>query len=112
MASNLVQIVDQGRIVDLPLNGRNVLQSMVLGAGISNRGSEGSTVQIDTYGGGSYHVSVSVNGSVALTPQYGRSVVVVNVVTRGRTNELHGSVYEFLRNFNMNAANFFSARAL
>lgn len=148
-ASNLVQIVDQRRIVDLPLNGRNVLQLMVLGAGISNRGSQGSTVQTDTYGGGSYHVSVSVNGSrgngvnflmdnadnndvysnvsspypnpdavqefsiqsSSFDAQYGRSVGgVVNVVTRGGTNELHGSVYEFLRNFNMNAANFFSGR--
>jgi Carboxypeptidase regulatory-like domain len=34
-STNLVQVVDQRRIEDLPLNGRNVLQLMALDAGIS-----------------------------------------------------------------------------
>ena len=36
---------------------------------------------------------------------------VVNVVTRSGTNELHGSLFEFLRNSALNANQFFSNRA-
>src|SRR5262249_13194783 len=43
--------------------------------------------------------------------QYGRGVGgVVNVVTRSGTNQLHGSLFEYLRNYELNAANFFSGR--
>lgn len=40
--------------------------------------------------------------------EFGRSPgAVVNVVTRGGTNEFHGSVFEYLRNGNLNARHFF-----
>jgi outer membrane receptor protein involved in Fe transport len=39
----------------------------------------------------------------------GRAGGVVNVVTRAGTNEFHGSLYEFLRNYKLNARNFFAA---
>jgi outer membrane receptor protein involved in Fe transport len=43
--------------------------------------------------------------------QYGRGVGgIINVVTKGGTNELHGTLFEFLRNYQLNAANFFSGR--
>jgi hypothetical protein len=43
--------------------------------------------------------------------QYGRGVGgVVNVVTKSGTNKFHGTAFEFLRNFKLNAANFFSGR--
>ena len=43
--------------------------------------------------------------------QYGRGLGgVVNVVTKSGTNQVHGSMFEFLRNYQMNAANFFSGR--
>src|SRR5262245_7426867 len=148
-ASSLVQVVDQRRVADLPLNGRNVLQLITLNSGISDSGAAGSTIQNSTIGGGLYNVSVSVNGSrgdgtnyildnadnndtytnIALPfpnpdavqefsiqtstfdAQFGRSVGgVVNVVTRSGTNQLHGSLFEFLRNYDLNAANFFSGR--
>ena len=47
----------------------------------------------------------------AFDAQYGRGVGgVVNVVTKSGTNLFHGTTFEFLRNFKLNAANFFSGR--
>jgi hypothetical protein len=40
----------------------------------------------------------------------GRGGGVVNVVTRSGSNELHGSIFEYLRNGELNARNFFAAR--
>lgn len=43
--------------------------------------------------------------------QYGRGVGgVVNVVTKSGTNQFHGAAYDFVRNYKMNARNFFSGR--
>jgi hypothetical protein len=40
----------------------------------------------------------------------GRGGGVVNVVTRSGSNQLHGSMFEYLRNGELNARNFFAAR--
>lgn len=148
-ATNLVQVVDQQRIVDLPLNGRNVLQLMALNSGVSDRGAVGGTIQVNTFGGGQYHFSASLNGSrgngtnfllddadnnddftkisnpypnpdsvaevsiqsSTFDAQYGRGIGgAVNVVTRSGSNQFHGTAFEFLRNYQLNAANFFSGR--
>ena len=148
-ATNLVQVVDQKRIVDLPLNGRNVLQLMALNSGVADRGAAGGTIQINTFASGQYHFSASLNGSrgnatnfllddadnnddftkiahpypnpdavaevsvqsSTFDAQYGRGVGgVVNVVTRSGSNQVHGSAFEFLRNYELNAANLFSGR--
>jgi hypothetical protein len=39
--------------------------------------------------------------------EYGRAIGQINVTTRGGTNELHGTVFEFLRNAKLDAKNFF-----
>lgn len=146
--TNLVQVVGQREMVDLPLNGRNVLQLTALAAGISNdpRVAEG-VIQGATLGQGFYNVVISANGSrpnqnnylldnidnndnytninapypnpdaveefsvqtSSFNAEYGRGVgAVVNVVTKAGTNSLHGSAFEFLRNYKMNARNFFT----
>ncbi len=40
--------------------------------------------------------------------EFGNSPAIINVASRGGTNEYHGSVFEFLRNDAMDARNFFS----
>src|SRR5262249_41550216 len=43
--------------------------------------------------------------------EYGRGVGgIVNVVTKSGANNFHGTAFEFLRNYDLNAANFFSGR--
>lgn len=147
--TGLVQVIDEKRVSELPLNGRNVLQLLSLSAGISDRGSAGGTIQVNTLGGSQYQNPVSINGSrgnatnflldgadnndlytniaeaypnpdavqefsvqsSTFDAQYGRGVGgVVNVITRSGTNEIHGTAFEFLRNYKLNAANFFSGR--
>lgn len=147
--SNLVHVVEKQRIVDLPLNGRNVLQLTTLAPGVVSSGAAGGTIQGATVGQGFYNVVVSVNGSrgngnnylldnvdnndnytninapmpnpdavmefslqaSSFDAQYGRALGgVVNVVTKSGTNQPHGSLFEFLRNYKLNAANFFSGR--
>jgi hypothetical protein len=41
--------------------------------------------------------------------EFGNSPAIINVASRGGTNEYHGSVFEFLRNDAMDARNFFSS---
>jgi hypothetical protein len=147
-SATLVQVVDERRVLDLPLNGRNVLQLVTLNAGVSDRNVP-ATIQGSNLGFGTYQVRVSINGARGINAnflldnadhneaqtnlprpfpnvdavqefsiqtssfdaQYGRGVGgIVNVVTKSGTNEFHGTLFEFLRNYKLNAANFFSGR--
>ena len=48
----------------------------------------------------------------AYSAEFGRSAgALVNAVIRSGTNELHGSVFEFLRNSELDASNFFANKA-
>ncbi len=139
----LKTVVDERRIEELPLNGRNPTQLMRLVAGVQ------ADPRADVTSGTTYPgvVPVSVNGgrtnmtnyildggqnndhySNAPNPmpnpdalqefsvqtnnfsaEFGRNVGgVVNAVTKSGTNNLHGSAFEYLRNYAVNAANFFS----
>ena len=148
-ASNVVQVIEQRRVEDLPLNGRNVLQLLSLNAGVTTAGAVGGTRQINSLAGGSYMVNASINGSrgnatnflldnasnndgytnIAIPypnpdavqevsvqtstfdAQYGHAAGgVVSIVTKSGTNTFHGSGYEFVRNYALNARNFFSGR--
>jgi outer membrane receptor protein involved in Fe transport len=148
-SSNLVQVIDQRRVSDLPLNGRNVLQLISLDASVMTKNVPSSVSQSYNLGQGLYYSPIALAGAKgnaanflldnadnnevqsgmprpfpnvdaveefsiqtnSFDAQYGRGVGgVVNVVTKSGTNAYHGTAFEFLRNFQLNAANFFTGR--
>ena len=143
--NSVSQVIDQRCVVDLPLNGRQPTQLILLsGAAITAPPSDmassknyPSSVTISVAGGqanGTYYLldggdhndafgainlplpfpdvlqefSVQTN---AIPAAYGvRAGAVVNIVTKSGTNDLHGSLFHFLRTGATNARPFFAAR--
>ena len=144
--STLREVVDQSRLVELPLNGRNAANLTTLipgavsipGSGvdqgitktfpnqpvIASNGATGGTTsfQLDGNNNNDHYTQInqpfpapdflqefSVQTS-NFDAQYGNNAgAVVNAVTRSGTNEIHGSLFEFVRNGDLNARNFFAA---
>ncbi len=138
------QVVDQQRVVDLPLNGRDPA-SLIYLAGAATVAPTGDLVTsgknypgiqtISVGGGEAEGMSFLVDGASfndptnnltmvlpfpdaiqefkvetsALPAQYGQhSAAAINVVTKSGTNAIHGDAFEFLRNGDLNARNFFA----
>ncbi|MCC6391494.1 MAG: carboxypeptidase regulatory-like domain-containing protein [Bryobacterales bacterium] len=136
------QVIDEKRIVDLPLNGRQPTQLILLsGAALTTpggdlRGSKNfySSTTISVAGGQGNAVNYLLDGgdnndsftnvnlpmpfpdalqefsvqTSSLPARFGlHPGAVVNAVTKSGTNEWHGSLFEFLRNGDVNARNFF-----
>jgi hypothetical protein len=140
------QVVDQRRIIDLPLNGRQVTDLIALSGGTSvppaavqarslTTHDYPTAVAISVAGGqtngnnylldGGDHndnhsnvnlpfplpdalqeFSVQTNG---VSARYGlHPGSVVNVVTKSGTNQIHGDLFEFVRNGDFNARDFFA----
>ncbi|HTS30320.1 MAG TPA: carboxypeptidase regulatory-like domain-containing protein [Bryobacteraceae bacterium] len=139
------EVIDQRRIVDLPLNGRQATDLILLsGAASVPPGAAGrfitthdyvSSVGVSIAGGqengnnylldGGDHndthsavnlpfpfpdalqeFSVQTNG---VSARYGlHPYAVVNAVTKSGTNAIHGDLFEFVRNGDFNARNFFA----
>ncbi len=140
-SSTLGTLIDSRRLLEIPINGRNVMGLAVMLPGVSQVSApqtftgdrDGPTVSISgsrptqnafLFDGGFFNalfrnsglnypppdalqeMKVLTNGFSA---EYGRNAgAVFNVVTRSGTNEWHGSAWEFLRNHNLNARNFFA----
>ena len=139
--NSISQVIEQQKIVDLPLNGRNLTQLLTLtGAGTTAPGGDltGSKNMQGSAASGTFSVagaqangvsylldggdnndafsnvnlpipfpdavqefSVQTNG---VSAQYGlHPGGVVNIVTKSGTNALHGDLFEFLRNYDLNA---------
>ena len=144
-SSELGTAMTEQQVVDLPLNGRNFTQLLMLTPGASpvnvaqNRGGFGST-SVGTFSFPSINgqnnrsnlfLTDGVNNQGTMTSTYavppildaiqefkvqshndlaefgGVTGGVVNVVTKSGSNEIHGSLWEFMRNDNLDARNTF-----
>ena len=140
--NTISQVIDSDRMVDLPLNGRQPQQLVLLvGAALTTpagdlRGSKNfySSTTISVAGGQANAVNWLLDGgdnndsftnvnlpipfpdalqefsvqTSSLPARYGlHPGAVVNAVTKSGTNSWHGSFFEFLRNGDVNARNFF-----
>jgi hypothetical protein len=139
------ELIDDKRILDLPLNGRNAEGLVYLAAGTADvtgrycgyncmGGVYPSEQQAAVNGSGPGQVNYQLDGvnhndsylsmnlpfpnpdsvqefslqTSNLSAEYGSSASgTVNVVTKSGTNQIHGSLFEFLRNGGVNARNFF-----
>ena len=140
-SATLSGLIDDRRIVDLPLNGRNVMGLAAILPGVLNVNAPqemgdargGPTMDVNggrpnmnqfTFNGG-YFDNPSRNTGINFPPpdavqevriqthnfsaEYGRNPgSQVNVVSKAGTNDFHGAAWEFLRNSDLNARNFFS----
>jgi carboxypeptidase family protein/TonB-dependent receptor-like protein len=139
--NSIAQVVDERRIIELPLNGRNPTQLLTLtGGGTTAPGGDltGSKNMQGSNGSGTFAVAGSQANGVtylldggdnndafsnvnlplpfpdavqefsvqtsAMPAQYGlHPGGVVNIVTRSGSNSFHGNVFDFLRNYKLNA---------
>ena len=142
--ANIGAVVENRRIVELPLNGRNYLQLVSLIPGATTNARPPAVAQL-RMGGARSDFTVSISGqrlafnrytldgientdvnfaSYLLLPsidalqefkvesgvfqaEFGRGTSQVNVSTRSGANQFHGVLFEFLRNSEMDAKNFF-----
>ena len=136
------QVIDQQRIVELPLNGRQATELIFLSgaatpapAGDLNTNKNYPTVTIAVAGGLPNGMTYVMDGGTHNDPfnnlnlpipfpdalqefkvetssvpaRYGQHAsAAVNAVTKTGSNSLHGSLFEFVRNYMFNARNFFA----
>jgi Carboxypeptidase regulatory-like domain/TonB dependent receptor-like, beta-barrel len=140
------QLIDQKRIIELPLNGRDMSSLLYLAPGTVNETGKYCLVNCqggvypgesdgNVSGGGPRAVNFQMDGAGHndtylntnlpfpnpdavqefnmttdnLSAEYGIGAgAVVNVITKSGTNSLHGDLFEFLRNGDLNARNFFA----
>ena len=141
-------VVENRRIEDLPLNGRNYLQLTSLIPGATTNGPPAAQGQ-GRMGGSRNDFTLNVAGqrlsynhytldgventdpnfnTYLLLPsldalqefkvesgqfqaEYGRGISQVNVTTKSGTNDLHVSAFEFLRNADLDAKNYFDSKS-
>ncbi len=134
------QVIGSKKILDLPLNGRDFTQLATLVPGAISRGTNASleapaisvngsrnSKTVFMVDGGSvssqYFDVASVVPSVdaiaefsvqsnAFAAENGQGTAIITASLRSGTNQIHGSMYEFLRNQVLDARNFFNSTAV
>ena len=134
------QVVGAEKIVNMPLNGRNFTQLATLTPGASGGGLQSSeqSHQISINGmrnsktqfmldgasvSNQYFDVPSIEPSVdaiqefsvqsnSLAAEYGKGTSVINIVLKSGTNQVHGALFEFVRNQLLDARNFFNATSV
>jgi len=143
--SSLGQVIGNKQILEMPLNGRNVLSLVRLAAGVTPlNGDNAGFVEsgnfnvsnITVSGGRGSMNAILLDGAnntapereeIAVSPsvdavqefkvytngapaEFGRSTGgVISIVTKSGTNNLHGSLFEFVRNEKLDARNAFAS---
>jgi hypothetical protein len=135
VSATLSSVVTGATIQDLPLNGRNTLQLALTQPGVTPNPDPTSSSSFSIAGARSTSVTFLYDGgvntsvglsSVVINPnpdtiaefriltnnysaEYGRSNGgIVSVVSKSGTNEIHGTLFDYLRNKDFNANNFFN----
>jgi hypothetical protein len=143
--TSISEVVDQRRIADLPLNGRQATDLILLAGGaavppgaggrfvtshdfptspgvsISGGQENGNNYLLDGGDHNDTHSNINLPfpfpdalqefsvQSSGISARYGvHPYGVVNVVTKSGTNQVHGTLFEFVRNGNFNARNAFA----
>ena len=141
--SSLGQVVEQRKVNELPLNGRNPLNLVALVPSVVPQGGSMQNPNgTNPFAWGNYQIGGGManqssmlldgsplyisSGQLALVPtqdslqefkvqtnnlpaEFDRFAGgVINMTTKGGTNDLHGSAWEFLRNRDLNANDFFN----
>lgn len=138
--SGVGQVVENQRILELPLNGRDVTQLITLAGGAVSVGGEtvnarnaGSGSALQVAGGLAYAVGYSLDGAPHVNTLNASSMLMpfpdalqefkvetsgvgssqgnsagVSAVTKSGTNQIHGDLFEFMRNDLFNARQYFA----
>jgi hypothetical protein len=142
--SDIGTVIDNKRMVDLPMNGRNFIALNALDAGAATQSGSRTSYFVQLFGGnysfngsGGDSSTYAIDGVIAkgmgdarvtlqlsidaiqefnqqtslYSAQFSGGGGNVNVVTRSGTNDLHGSFWEFFRNSDLDARNFFDPKS-
>ena len=139
-SATLGAVVDTQKILALPLNGRNFLQLALLVPGVST-GAEGGDAGPDSFSASGLRADqnafqidgtsnsdplrnrISVRPSIDslqefkiqtnnYSAEFGKGAgAQVNIVTKSGTKDFHGTLWEFLRNDDVQSRNFFDRNA-